>query len=100
MGKLYTIPYGIVGSTESLLVATTRPETMFGDVAIAVHPIDERYRHLQGGSVRVPFIGRVCSTSPLRWTNSSGDSEGGAVYTDGADLSVSASSFTNDEEEK
>jgi valyl-tRNA synthetase len=58
MGKLYTIPYGIVGSTESLLVATTRPETMFGDVAIAVHPIDERYRHLQGGSVRVPFIGR------------------------------------------
>jgi valyl-tRNA synthetase len=58
MGKLYTVPYGIVGSTESLLVATTRPETMFGDVAIAVHPIDERYRHLQGGSVRVPFIGR------------------------------------------
>jgi valyl-tRNA synthetase len=57
-GKLYTIPYGIVGSNESLLVATTRPETMFGDVAIAVHPIDERYRHLQGASVRVPFIGR------------------------------------------
>src|ERR1700761_4567792 len=58
MGKLYTIPYSIVGSNESLLVATTRPETMFGDVAIAVHPIDERYRHLQGASVRVPFIGR------------------------------------------
>ncbi len=58
LGKLYTIPYGIVGSNESLLVATTRPETMFGDVAIAVHPIDERYRHLQGASVRVPFIGR------------------------------------------
>ncbi|HZD76958.1 MAG TPA: valine--tRNA ligase, partial [Acidobacteriaceae bacterium] len=57
-GKLYTIPYGIVGSNESLLVATTRPETMFGDVAIAVHPIDERYRRLQGASVRVPFIGR------------------------------------------
>jgi valyl-tRNA synthetase len=57
-GKLYTIPYGIVGSTDSLLVATTRPETMFGDVAIAVHPIDERYRLLQGASVRVPFIGR------------------------------------------
>ncbi len=57
-GKLYTIPYSIVGSDDSLLVATTRPETMFGDVAIAVHPVDERYRHLQGGSVRVPFIGR------------------------------------------
>ena len=57
-GKLYTVPYGIVGSNDSLLVATTRPETMFGDVAIAVHPIDERYRHLQGASVRVPFIGR------------------------------------------
>ena len=55
LGKLYTIPYGIVGSNESLLVATTRPETMFGDVAVAVHPIDERYRHLQGESVRVPF---------------------------------------------
>ncbi|MFL6429024.1 MAG: valine--tRNA ligase [Acidobacteriaceae bacterium] len=58
LGKLYTIPYGIVGSNESLLVATTRPETMFGDVAVAVHPIDERYRHLQGASVRVPFINR------------------------------------------
>jgi valyl-tRNA synthetase len=57
-GKLYTIPYGIVGTTESLLVATTRPETMFGDVAVAVHPLDERYRRLQGASVRVPFIGR------------------------------------------
>jgi valyl-tRNA synthetase len=57
-GKLYTIPYPIVGSSDSLLVATTRPETMFGDVAIAVHPLDERYKHLQGGSVRVPFIGR------------------------------------------
>jgi len=57
-GKLYTIPYGIVGSNESLLVATTRPETMFGDVAVAVHPLDERYKHLEGRSVRVPFIGR------------------------------------------
>ena len=57
-GKLYTIPYTITGSNDSLLVATTRPETMFGDVAIAVHPMDERYRHLEGSSVRVPFIGR------------------------------------------
>jgi valyl-tRNA synthetase len=57
-GKLYTIPYPIVGSSESLLVATTRPETMFGDVAVAVHPDDERYKHLVGKSVRVPFINR------------------------------------------
>ncbi len=57
-GKLYTIPYSIVGSDEVLLVATTRPETMFGDTAIAVHPDDERYRHLHGARVHVPFIGR------------------------------------------
>jgi valyl-tRNA synthetase len=57
-GKLYTIPYAVVGSDEVLLVATTRPETMFGDTAVAVHPDDERYRHLHGRRARVPFIGR------------------------------------------
>ena len=57
-GKLYTIPYPIVGSDEFLLVATTRPETMFGDTAIAVHADDARYLHLHGKHVRVPFIGR------------------------------------------
>jgi valyl-tRNA synthetase len=44
------------GTTESITVATTRPETMLGDVAIAVHPRDERYRHLIGTYVMVPPI--------------------------------------------
>jgi valyl-tRNA synthetase len=68
-GKLYTIPYPIVGSDESLLVATTRPETMFGDVAIAVHPDDERYKHLVGKSVRVPFIHREIPIITDAWVS-------------------------------
>jgi valyl-tRNA synthetase len=54
-GKLYTIRYALVDDpTQVLLVATTRPETMFGDSAVAVHPEDERYRHLIGKHVRLP----------------------------------------------
>src|SRR5208283_5285755 len=44
---------------ERVTVATTRPETMLGDTAIAVHPEDERYRHLVGGQVRLPLVGRL-----------------------------------------
>lgn len=43
---------------ERVVVATTRPETMLGDVAVAVHPEDERYRHLQGKKLRLPLVGR------------------------------------------
>ncbi len=68
-GKLYTIPYAIVGTDDSLLVATTRPETMFGDTAIAVHPDDERYRHLHGKSVRVPFLGRQIPIITDAWVS-------------------------------
>jgi valyl-tRNA synthetase len=68
-GKLYTIPYSVVGSDESLLVATTRPETMFGDTAVAVHPDDERYRHLHGRHVRVPFIGREIPVITDPWVS-------------------------------
>ena len=68
-GKLYTIPYAIVGSNDFLLVATTRPETLFGDTAIAVHPVDERYRHLQGRSVRVPFLGREIPVIADPWVS-------------------------------
>jgi valyl-tRNA synthetase len=59
MGKLYHIAYPIVGATDggTLTVATTRPETMLGDVAVAVHPEDERYRHLVGKSVLLPIAG-------------------------------------------
>ena len=56
-GSLYHIAYPIVGgkNNASLSVATTRPETMLGDVAVAVHPDDERYKHLIGKSVTLPI---------------------------------------------
>ena len=44
--------------TGNVVVATTRPETMFGDAAVAVHPEDERYRPLVGRTVRLPLAGR------------------------------------------
>ena len=49
-GHLWTIKYPVAGSTsgEALHVATTRPETMLGDTAVAVHPDDPRYKHLIG----------------------------------------------------
>ncbi len=57
MGTLYQIAYPIVGAKNnaSLIVATTRPETMLGDVAVAVHPEDERYKKLIGKSVTLPI---------------------------------------------
>ncbi|MBX6312888.1 MAG: valine--tRNA ligase [Isosphaeraceae bacterium] len=59
-GQLWTIKYPVHGSTsgEALLVATTRPETMLGDTAVAVHPDDERYQHLIGRTVDLPLMGR------------------------------------------
>jgi valyl-tRNA synthetase len=57
IGSLYHISYPIVGGQkhQSLTVATTRPETMLGDVAVAVHPDDERYKQLVGKSVLLPI---------------------------------------------
>ena len=57
-GALYHIRYPIVGSDEYLVVATTRPETYFGDTAVMVNPEDERYKHLVGKKVRLPLINR------------------------------------------
>ncbi len=57
-GFLWQIKYKVVGSQEELVVATTRPETLFGDVAVAVHPEDERYQKFIGQSVEVPLCGR------------------------------------------
>lgn len=57
-GELYEFAYPVEGSDEELVVATTRPETMLGDTAIAVHPDDERYKHLHGKFVRHPFLDR------------------------------------------
>jgi valyl-tRNA synthetase len=57
--SLWHIAYPIVGrEAEHLVVATTRPETMLGDTAVAVHPDDERYQHLIGQRVRLPLTGR------------------------------------------
>ncbi len=57
-GHLWHIRYPIAGSQDCLVVATTRPETMLGDTAVAVHPDDERYRHLVGREVELPLSGR------------------------------------------
>lgn len=57
-GKLYEIRYPVMGSDEFVAVATTRPETMLGDTAIAVNAKDERYTHLHGKTVRLPLMGR------------------------------------------
>ena len=58
-GKLYYLKYKIEGSEDYLTVATTRPETIFGDVAVCVNPNDERYQHLKGKNVIVPIVNRV-----------------------------------------
>jgi valyl-tRNA synthetase len=57
-GHLWYIRYPVAGSKEYLVVATTRPETMLGDTAVAVHPEDERYKHLVGRSAIVPLVNR------------------------------------------
>ena len=64
-GHLWHIKYPIIGEdgqpsdTEFLTFATTRPETMLGDTAVAIHPEDERYTHLIGKSVLLPIVNRV-----------------------------------------
>lgn len=57
-GHFWNIKYQVVGSDEFVVVATTRPETMFGDVAIAVNPSDKRYNHLVGKIVKIPIVNR------------------------------------------
>jgi len=57
-GQLWHIRYPVAGSQEFVTVATTRPETMLGDTAVAVHPEDERYKHLAGKKVLLPLMNR------------------------------------------
>ena len=58
-GKLWHVRYPIAGRPgEHIVVATTRPETMLGDTAVAVHPEDERYRGLVGSDALLPLVGR------------------------------------------
>ena len=58
-GKLFYIKYEIQGSSDFVTVATTRPETIFGDTAICINPNDERFSHLKGKHAIVPICGRV-----------------------------------------
>ncbi len=57
-GHFWHINYPVVGSDEMVEIATTRPETLLGDTAVAVHPDDERYRHLVGKKVLLPLVNR------------------------------------------
>ncbi|ACH38549.1 valyl-tRNA synthetase [Citrifermentans bemidjiense Bem] len=57
-GHLWHLRYPVVGTNDFLVVATTRPETMLGDTAVAVHPEDERYAHLIGKMVMLPLVNR------------------------------------------
>ena len=65
-GHLWHIRYPVTGSDEHVVVATTRPETMLGDTAIAVNPKDERYRHLWDKTVTLPLVGRQLVVIPRR----------------------------------
>lgn len=58
-GKLYFINYKIEGSNDTLTIATTRPETIFGDTAVCINPNDERFTHLKGKKAIVPICNRV-----------------------------------------
>ena len=57
-GHMWHIRYPVVGSDQTIIVATTRPETLLGDVAVAVHPEDGRYAHLVGAMLDLPLTGR------------------------------------------
>ena len=57
-GVLTSFAYPVIGSDEKLIIATTRPETIFGDTAVAVHPDDDRYKHLHGKFIQHPFLPR------------------------------------------
>lgn len=57
-GKLYFLRYFIEGTEDYIVVATTRPETIFGDTAVCINPNDERYQHLKGKRAIVPIVNR------------------------------------------
>ncbi|MBP9110286.1 MAG: valine--tRNA ligase [Pyrinomonadaceae bacterium] len=57
-GKLTYLKYPVIGTDETVTVATTRPETMLGDTAVAVSPSDERYKHLVGKTIALPLTNR------------------------------------------
>src|SRR5579871_2641380 len=69
-GHLWEIKYPVVGAEgEFITVATTRPETMLGDTAVAVHPEDERYKHLHGKMLRLPLMDREIPIITDEWVS-------------------------------
>jgi valyl-tRNA synthetase len=73
-GHLWEIRYPVLGpdgkdSGEFLTIATTRPETMLGDVAVAIHPEDERYTHLHGKKLRLPLMNREIPIIQDEWVS-------------------------------
>lgn len=68
-GKLYHIRYPLLGGDRYIVVATTRPETMLGDTAIAVHPEDTRYEHLIGRDVVLPLLDREIPIVADSWVD-------------------------------
>jgi valyl-tRNA synthetase len=69
VGKLYYVRYPLEDGTGSITIATTRPETMLGDVAVAVNPTDERYKALIGKRVVLPLTGRTIPIVGDDWAN-------------------------------
>jgi len=73
-GHLWEIRYPVLDlsgqdSGEYITVATTRPETMLGDVAVAIHPEDDRYKHLHGKKLRLPLVGREIPVILDEWVS-------------------------------
>ena len=58
-GVMFDFAYPLADADGEVIVSTTRPETMLGDTAVAIHPDDARYRHLHGKYVRHPFVDRL-----------------------------------------
>ncbi len=69
IGKLYSIRYPLADGSGSIVVATTRPETMLGDVAVAVNPADERYTAMVGKRAILPLTGREIPIVADEWAN-------------------------------
>ena len=68
-GSIYHIRYDLADGTGSITIATTRPETMLGDVAVAVNPNDERYKNFLGKNLILPLVGREIPVIADDWAN-------------------------------
>src|SRR5579875_3832295 len=68
-GKLYHVRYPLADGSGSIVIATTRPETMLGDVAVAVNPDDERYKPFVGKQLVLPLLGREIPVLADEWAN-------------------------------